>query len=180
MPAEAGYAKVGSMATVKPLKKPSSFVVADLASNRMMGRGIVDFLIYAGMDAPEDITQRAIEDLHWVLDDTERLLREAFPVGESLGMSRLPRRPERPLTPKEALDAFEITLDLMQIEVESLLRRPWANDQEYERIGSRRDHVIRMMGHMARYYKAVIIARDPKVWTAEIEKRFSKFLKIGL
>jgi hypothetical protein len=156
-----------------------SLVVTELRSNYAMGKAIVDFLIYAGTDSPSEVTQAALGDFHAILDDTERLLQEAFPGGgASLQASRLPQRPEKPLTPKEALEALETTLDLMQIEVEALLRQPWATDEEYRRISIRRDHVITMMGHMARYYKAVIVRRDPTVWTPEVEKRFAKFIRI--
>ncbi len=140
-------------------------VVAELKSIRAMGKAVVNFLVYAGVDAPPEITEAALGDLHAILDDTETVLQQAFPRSDSLGASRLPRRSEKPLTPKEALEALEITLDLMQIEVEELLRQPWATDQKYRRIARRRDHVIKMMGHMARYHKAVIMHRDPAVWT---------------
>jgi hypothetical protein len=158
--------------------KTSPLVLAELGNNRTMAKAVVDFLIYAGTDAPQDIFRAALGDLHAILDDTEDLLRQAFHFEDSLGASRLPQRPEKPLTPKEALEAFQTTLDIMQIEVEALLRKPWATDEEYKRIARRRDHVIQMMGHFARYYKAVIVSRDPGTWTPEIEKRFEKFLNI--
>jgi hypothetical protein len=143
-----------------------------------MGKGVVDFLIYAGVDAPRETIQAALGDLDAILDDTVGLLTEALGYEEHLGASRLPKRPEKPLTPAEALEAFQLTLDLAQIEVEALLRKPWATDEEYQKIAHRRDYVISMMGHLARYYKAVISRRHPAAWTPEVEKRFEKFLKI--
>jgi hypothetical protein len=150
----------------------------ELRTNRVMGKAVVDFLVYEGRCAPGEVVKSALNDLHVILDDTERLLREAFPEAGSLGASRLPRNPEQPLPPKGSLEVLQTTLDLMQIEVEMLLRQPWATDEEYQRISSRRDFIIKLMGYMARYYKISITSRAPEAWTVEVEKKFEKFLKI--
>jgi hypothetical protein len=163
---------------VETITEKSPLVLLELRANRTVGKGVIDFLIYAGVDAPRETIRSAIGDLCVILDDTAGLLKEAFDYKEQLGASRLPKRPEKPLTPAEALEALGLTLDFMKIEVEALLRKPWATDEEYRKIARRRDHVIRMMGFVSRYYKAVISHRDPVLWSPDVEKRFSKFINI--
>lgn len=156
-----------------------SFTLAATKANYVMAKTVVDFLSYAGSDAPHETIQAACGDLSAILEDNENLLRDAFDYSPvSLQSSRLPKREEKPLTPKEALDLLDMNLNLMEIEVKALLRKSWATDIEYRQISKRRDHVIKMMGYFSRYYKAVISQRDPSVWTSDIEKRFEKFLKI--
>lgn len=157
----------------------SPFVLLALRSNRTIVKVVVDFLVYVSVDAPRETILAALGDLRGVLDDTESLLKDAFGYeGECFGASRLPKRPEKPLPPAEAIDILQVSLDIMQIEVESLLREPWATDEEYLKIAHRRDHVIKIMGHMARFYKAALSGRIPSAWSLEIEKRFEKFLSI--
>jgi len=160
-------------------KEPKALVVAEIRCVCVVGKALAELLAYAGEDSPEEIKTSALNDLDAVFDDIEALLEEAFPdTPASMGNSRLPKRRGRPLTPQEALEILETLIGLMQVEVENLLNQPLGREEEYKRIADRRDHVIRMMGFMSRYYKGVILYKDPSVWTPEIEKRFEKFLKI--
>ena len=140
----------------------------------------MDFLLYAGTDGPRETIVAALGDLNGILDDSMNLLREAFNYNEDVSLkgSRLPKRGDHPLTPDEALDFLQTSLDLIQIEVEVLLSKPWATDVEYRGTADRRDYLIKLMGYMARYHKATLTHRTPSAWTPEIEKRFEKFLKI--
>jgi len=161
------------------ITKKSPFALLALQSNRTIAKVVVDFLVYVSVDAPRETVLAALGDLEGVLDDTESLLRGAFGYEEErLGASRLPKRPEKPLAPAEAVDILQVSLDIMQIEVEFLLREPWATDEEYMKISHRRDHVIKVMGHMARFYKSALSGRIPSAWSPELEKRFEKFLSI--
>jgi hypothetical protein len=165
------------------IKSPSSsFALSTLRSNLTIAKVVVDFLLYAGPDGPRETIVAALGDLDHILDDSGNLLREAFDCNEnedvSLNGSRLPKRGDRPLTPDEALDFLQTSLDLIQIEVEVLLSKPWATDVEYQRTSGRRDYLIKLMGRMARYYRAAFIHNTPSTWTPELEKRFEKFLKI--
>lgn len=161
-----------------PSGKAEPFETGLLRSNRTMVKTVIEFLVFAGPDAPPETVDAAVSDLLGVMDHVEEDLRSLFPGAPALGASRLPARRGRPLTPAEALDALETALDIMRMEVEILLREPWTDEERYRRVAQRRDHVIKMMGHMARYYKSVIRSRDPSVWTPEVERRFSKFLRI--
>lgn len=149
-----------------------------LRANRMLAGAVVDFLVFAGPQGPTDTIGAALTDLNTILGDSEALLRDLFADPPSMGASRLPKRSGPPLSPSEALEALETSLDLMQIEVETLLREPWTDEARYRQIARRRDYIIKMMGHLARYYKKVIQARDPSAWTPSVEHRFEKFLRI--
>jgi len=155
------------------------FVQAALHADRVMIKGLTDFLLLMGCDAPPEAIAEAVEKLNELLEDVGYLLNLAFENCLSLGTSRLPGRRDKPLTPAEALDVLQTTLDLMRVEVESLLKeRPGLTEEQEEAIRQRRDFVIGMMGYYARFFKSSIISRHPEVWTEEIEKRFDPFLKI--
>lgn len=157
----------------------SVFVLTALKTNNMMIKSICDFLLMTRGTAPPETIDQAVGELDFVLEDTGYLLNHAFNRNISMAASRLPKRPERPLTPKEALEVLETTLGIMQAEVEALLEeKPGFTEEQYEAIKRRRDYVIAMMGFQARFYKAYIQGKDPTAWTSDIEKRFDKFLKI--
>lgn len=161
------------------IKSPSSsFALSTLRSNLTIAKVVVDFLLYAGANGPRETIAAALVDLNGILDESGNLLKEAFSCEVSLGASQLPRRSDRPLTPDEALDFLQTSLDLIQIEVEVLLAKSWATDAEYQGTADRRNYLIKLMGHMARYYRAALSHQSPSSWTPELEKRFEKFLKI--
>jgi hypothetical protein len=145
-----------------------------------MIKGLVDFLRLMGDEAPKETVEEAVGKLNEILEDVAYLLNHAFEENLALGNSRLPGHRSSPLTLEEALEILQTTLDIMQIEVESLLKdRPGLNERQDEAIRERRDFVIGMMGYYARFYKSSIRGRYPGAWTEEIEGRFSQFLKIN-
>jgi hypothetical protein len=125
----------------------------------------------------------AFGDMDTIAQDTEGLLKDAFKSilpPEALGASRLPRRSDVPLSVDEVLQAFQTSLAIMEIEIESLLKKrvDVLGDEEYMKLKRRTDYVITMIGITARYYKKSITAKHPGFWTEILDRQFEKYLKI--
>lgn len=159
----------------------AGFIQSAIKADVIMARGIIEFLTGMAGEIPEDTIQEAVEKLNEIIEDMAYLLNQTFEANLALGnASRLSGKRSAPLTPQEAIEVLGTTLDLMSIEVEALLRdKPGLTEEQAESIRERRDFVIGMMGHYARFYRASIKGRHPEAWTEETEKRFEKYLKIG-
>lgn len=158
-----------------------SALVPALHADLVMAREVCKFLfIMKGYVIPEDAHSSAM-DIVEIINDVDELLARYLPMDRTaVGASRLPHRSDEILPINEVLDALQVTMDIMGMEVEALLRdRPGLLEEDYVTIRRRRNYVIRMMGNKARYYKHSIQARDPGAWTLAVEASFKKYLEIS-
>lgn len=158
----------------------ADFLLSALETN-LAGMRAISLFLRASKDRDDILL--AMKDVDMIAEDTESILREAFePIlhREELGSSRFSGSGEEPLTPKEMLEAFYTAMAIMTLDLEILMSKKaesFRTDAEYERSKRREKHIMKIIGHVARYYKSIFIADG--LWTDILAKQFERYLKMA-
>lgn len=162
------------------LTHPDAHPRAVLVAMRMNLAGIRlvnQFLIGTKGMAPENALQTSFNDLSHLLEDSEELIEGISRRPHAMGASRLPKRAV--MTPEQMIVFLADAMEIWGIEVEALLREgPGLTEEQEKELRRRRDGVLKLMGSTARFYKEVIKAQKPHLWTSEVEEKFKPFLKL--
>jgi hypothetical protein len=126
------------------------------------------------------LARSALSEAYFILNDTVLLLEGLLEGLEKIQLgSRLPRGFSEKPSVDELVDTLQTLIDLLAIETEIVLKKSLdVSDEEYSKQSDRTRDLIKIMGSFARYLKSAVQARGPGAWTAELERRFEKFLEI--